>query len=634
MPESVPEMELIGTIGFNGLVSNSLQVHPDGKNLIYPLGCTVIIEDINSHTQQFLTGHTDTITCVAVSKNGKYIASGQSTHMGYKADIIVWDYETKKIYSRFVLHKVKVEALAFSPNELYLLSLGGQDDGSVVVWNLAKKEAICGNEAQAKSAGTAKCLVYANHSDNLFVTAGDGTLRVWDLDVEKRKITPTDVSMGQVKRNAQCVLMNEDDTYLYCGTSSGDILGINTKTRLFQHIGPVKGKFSLGVTAMAMLITGEVLVGAGDGTVSVVQGDKFKRSTKTTTIQGAVKSIAVRGKGHQFYVGTSLSHIYCFNFTDFTKTLRNTCHSHAVNDIAFAHGASSVFATCSKEDVRVWTVDKGAGAVCATEKLRIKVSNMICNALEFTQDGRCIVTAWNDGRIRSFYPESGKLMFTIQDAHNHGVTALACKSDSCTFVSGGGDGQVRIWHVQQCPPKNPRDKEKSYMSTLVAMMKEHKAAVTCIKLRSNDKECVSASSDGTCIIWNLERCVRNQIIFANTLFRCVCYNYDECQVVTSGTDRKIAYWEVYDGSAIRELEGSKSGSVNGMDISPCGSFFVTGGDDKLLKIWRYNEGSVTHVGLGHSGAITRVRICPSGKKIVSVSEDGAILVWRCPQYEN
>ena len=47
---------------------------------------------------------------------------------------------------------------------------------------------------------------------------------------------------------------------------------------------------------------------------------------------------------------------------------------------------------------------------------------------------------------------------------------------------------------------------------------------------------------------------------------------------------QIAYWETFDGSQIRELDGSKSGSIEGMDISPDGVFFVTGGADKLIKV--------------------------------------------------
>ncbi|VEL14986.1 unnamed protein product [Protopolystoma xenopodis] len=40
---------------------------------------------------------------------------------------------------------------------------------------------------------------------------------------------------------------------------------------------------------------------------------------------------------------------------------------------------------------------------------------------------------------------------------------------------------------------------------------------------------------------------------------------------------------MYDGSLIRELDGSRSGSVNGMDITKDGLRFATGGDDKILK---------------------------------------------------
>ena len=88
--------------------------------------------------------------------------------------------------------------------------------------------------------------------------------------------------------------------------------------------------------------------------------------------------------------------------------------------------------------------------------------------------------------------------------------------------------------------------------------------------------------------------VRSQVLFANTLFKAVCYRQDESQVITGGTDRKVAYWETYDGSQIRELDGSESGGINGMDVY--GEMFATGSSDKLVKLWLYEKGCVTHKG--------------------------------------
>ena len=58
--------------------------------------------------------------------------------MGFKADVILWDFATHNMMARFSLHKVKVQALAFSPNDLYLATLGGRDDGTIVMWNIEK----------------------------------------------------------------------------------------------------------------------------------------------------------------------------------------------------------------------------------------------------------------------------------------------------------------------------------------------------------------------------------------------------------------------------------------------------------------------------------------------------------------
>ena len=59
-----------------------------------------------------------------------------------------------------------------------------------------------------------------------------------------------------------------------------------------------------------------------------------------------------------------------------------------------------------------------------------------------------------------------------------------------------------------------------------------------------------------------------------------------------------------------------------------GKYFVSGGADKLVKIWEYDDGLVAGVGKGHSGPVTAVKFSPDQKKVVSVGEEGAILIWQ------
>ena len=119
-------------------------------------------------------------------------------------------------------------------------------------------------------------------------------------------------------------------------------------------------------------------------------------------------------------------------------------------------------------------------------------------------------------------------------------------------------------------------------------------------------------------------------MFANTLFQCIAYHPEEFHILTGGSDRKIAYWESFDGAKIRELEASKSGTINGLDIDAKGDLFVTGSSDKLVKVWKYNEGEAMAIGLGHGNEVKRLKICPNNKKVISVGEDGSILQWRLP----
>ena len=102
--------------------------HPDRENMVFPLGCKLIVENLSTSQQYFLSGHTNNISCLTCSQSGQYLASGQSTHMGFKADVIIWSFYDRKLYCRLSLHKVRVQALAFSPGDKYLATVGGLDD--------------------------------------------------------------------------------------------------------------------------------------------------------------------------------------------------------------------------------------------------------------------------------------------------------------------------------------------------------------------------------------------------------------------------------------------------------------------------------------------------------------------------
>ncbi|EUB62330.1 WD repeat-containing protein [Echinococcus granulosus] len=611
------QINLRGVIGFNGSVEDCLHVHPDRQNFVYALGCAVVIEDLNSRKQNLLQGHTSNVVCLAVSRDGCYVASGQITHMGYKADIILWDYAEKRERARFVLHNVKVQALAFSPNSKYLASIGGQDDGS---------------PAQLMNAGITRALAYANLSDDMFFTGGDSILRIWRADVPNRKIRPTDCNFRQYKRTITKVVPNNQDEMLFCATTSGDILAVRISSALVQLVFPERDKFSLGITSLCFVDDTSLIIGTGEGIVQMLSvGHRINRMNCEMTLQktqlkrsvmGTVTAITLRGEGHQFFVGTDKSHIYRFDGSTFEHELINSCHYSPINDIKFPENCSDLFVTSSFEDIRVFHTPS------QQELLRINIPNLVCFSIDIVKDGTAVI--------------SGELK---------GVTAIAATANGGRLISGGGEGQVRVWQVREILNKASRKdrlyghrcrgdraegeagaKQSMFVTTLLATLKEHANTVSCIKITKDDNACASSSADGTCIVWSLVEFTRMQIIFANTLFRVVCFHTSEVQLLTAGTDRKIGYWEMYDGSQIRELEASRSGSINGMDIAKDGAIFVTGGDDKIVKVWRYNEGDVTHVGLGHSSPITRLMISPDQRLIVTVSEDGGIFLWDLPPH--
>ena len=602
-------LTLTSVIGFSGAVHSGLVLHPDDRHVLYPLGSTIVVKDLITGTQRFLQhGHDKPVAALRLEASGKWLATGQVTHPGFQAPIIVWDLDTLEVKYRLLLHKGNIQDVAFSEDGRYLASIG-QEDNKLVLWSLETGEPLCGTTAANDAV---YCVKFFNKDSTKIVTGGNLNLRVWDFDLANRKVRPTDCNWGAQKRIVNCISVDAQDEFIYCGTASGDILQVSCGPKLLRDSGPKKKPLSLGVQVLNILANGDFLVGAGDGTVALLEKGTFKE-IRSLKLDGGITSVVLNAKRDHFFVGTSQSNIYCVALANFDHETRSTCHCAPINCVAFPFGYSELVATASRSDIRIWNTRS------KVDLLRIQVPNLECHCVAFTKDGKSILSGWSDGKIRAFKPQSGALMFTINDAHTPGaVTALVASNDSSKLVSGGQDGRVRIWSIN-----------KNTQSLLVSL-KEHKGAIASISIKDDDSECVSASADGSCISWDLSRFVRSGCLFASTQFSSAVYLPDESQILTTGTDRKITYWDAQDYNAIRIVDGSDAGEINSLSISPDGVMFASAGADRLIKLWHYDEGVVKYVGAGHSGVVKMVKISPDKKTIVSVGAEGSIFFWTYP----
>ena len=104
--------------------------------------------------------------------------------------------------------------------------------------------------------------------------------------------------------------------------------------------------------------------------------------------------------------------------------------------------------------------------------------NVDCLCTQFRKNGTSIISGWSDGKIRAFGPQTGRLQYAINDVHAKGVTALAVtgqvivnpkqpQSAYFRIISGGADGQVRVWKISR------------HTQILENAMKEHKGTAIC-----------------------------------------------------------------------------------------------------------------------------------------------------------
>ncbi|CAM9558272.1 unnamed protein product, partial [Phaeothamnion confervicola] len=251
--------------------------------------------------------------------------------------------------------------------------------------------------------------------------------------------------------------------------------------------------------------------------------------------------------------------------------LLSESHTAAVNCVAYPPAISHRFITASADGtVRVWdTADYSVVAMAIVRDAGEPLC--LCASQEM------VISGWNDGCIRSHEADTMKQLWCIDDAHQDGVTAVVLSRNQRFVVTGGHRGEVRVWEV--------RSRE------LVSHLKQHGQRVAALALYSDDAHVLSVSRDRSLVCWDLR--AEKQVAHHSQRMggiNAVAVSRDHTIVLTAGQEKRASLWDLryHDPppfAAAQNLSPEMNDEARTLAVSPCGTFFATGGSACVLKLW-------------------------------------------------
>ena len=106
----------------------------------------------------------------------------------------------------------------------------------------------------------------------------------------------------------------------------------------------------------------------------------------------------------------------------------------------------------------------------------------------------------------------------------------------------------------------------------------------------------------------------------------LAFSDDGSRVVTGGRDRLARVWNARTGRRLAELEGH-AGQVLDVAFSPLGTEVATASTDGTARIWNAATGDLVAPLFGHTDFVRTVEFAPDGMSVVTSSDDGTARTW-------
>jgi sugar lactone lactonase YvrE len=291
-----------------------------------------------------LIGHTGSVTAVAISPDGRVLASGSADR-----SIRLWEIQTGKLLHTFAGrslwasdgHSDRISALVFSADGMTLMSSSA--DGSIKLWDLSQQKL----SATVMGQGWVVGAIALSPDDQLLVSgSADGTITLWDwlnrTPIERWKKHRDQVSALAISPNSQRLVSGSyDKTLRLWDLQTG------------QALNTIRGHADR-ISAIALSPDWSLLIsGSWDRNLNlwdVADGELLCTLARHTD---RINAIAVNPDGKLFASAGEDTRIYLWHLETGDR-LCTLGHSWSVNALAFSPDGQTLVSGSADETIKIW----------------------------------------------------------------------------------------------------------------------------------------------------------------------------------------------------------------------------------------------------------------------------------------